>query len=225
MKEVNATFEEPKVARFLFASTTMAWVWLVARVYIGYQWLQAGWEKVTGTESGWHWAFTQSSWLKSSAGLKGFAGYALTQTKGPHAAVNYGWYASFLRWIEHSGGWLAPIIAIGEVAIGVGLILGALTGISAFFGGMLSVSFGLAGVAGVNPLFMAIEFLAPRKAVRAGAPTEFCAELTSSRTAQSRTAQSRTAQKGESPWNTCFSPRGVYWSRSGPKGGMASRVP
>jgi thiosulfate dehydrogenase [quinone] large subunit len=159
MREVNATFEEPKVARFLFASSTMAWVWLVARVFIGYQWLQAGWEKVTGTESGWHWAFTQSSWLKSSAGLKGFAGYALSQTKGPHAAVNYGWYASFLRWIEHSGGWLAPIIAIGEVAIGVGLILGALTGIAAFFGGMLSVSFGLAGVAGVNPLFMAIEFL------------------------------------------------------------------
>jgi thiosulfate dehydrogenase [quinone] large subunit len=159
MKEVNTTFEEPKLARFLFASTTMAWVWLVARIYLGYQWLQAGWEKVTGTESGWHWAFTQASWLKSSAGLKGFAGYALTQTKGPHAAVNYGWYASFLRWMEHSGGWLAPIIAIGEVAIGVGLILGAFTGIAAFFGGMLSVSFGLAGVAGVNPLFMAIEFL------------------------------------------------------------------
>jgi thiosulfate dehydrogenase (quinone) large subunit len=158
MREVNVIYEEPRVSRFLFNSTTAAWLWLAARVYIGYFWLQAGWEKVTGTESGWHWAFTSSSWLKSSAGLKGFAGFALTNTKGPHAAVNYGWYASFLRWIEHSGGFLAPVIAVGEVAIGLALIFGALTGIAAFFAGTLSVSFGLAGVAGVNPLFLAIEF-------------------------------------------------------------------
>ena len=82
----TATFEEPKFARFLFASPAAAWIWLVARVWLGYQWLHAGWEKVTGTESGWHLAFTHDSWLRTSAGLKGFAGFALTNAKGPHAA-------------------------------------------------------------------------------------------------------------------------------------------
>src|SRR5439155_19027464 len=95
----------------------------------------------------------------SSAGLKGFAGFALSNAKGPHAAVNYGWYAAFLRFIERSGGFLAPIIAVGEVVIGIALILGLFTAVAAFFGGMLTMAFGLAGVAGVNPLFFAVEIL------------------------------------------------------------------
>jgi thiosulfate dehydrogenase [quinone] large subunit len=158
MKEAVA-IEEPKIARFFFTSPAAAPIWLVARVWLGYQWLHAGWEKITGTESGWHFAFTSHSWLRSTSGLKGFAGYALTQAKGPHAAVNYGWYASFLRWIGHGGGFLAPIIAIGEFVIGAALILGLFTGLAAFFAGMLTMSFGLAGVAGVNPLFFLVEVL------------------------------------------------------------------
>jgi thiosulfate dehydrogenase [quinone] large subunit len=156
----TTTIEEPTIAKWLFTSTTAAWIWLAARVWLGYQWLHAGWEKITGTGGGtfaWHWAYTSDSWLKTSAGLKGFAGYALTGAGKEHAAVNYGWYAAFLRYIEHGGGWLAPVIALGETAIGIGLIVGALTGIAAFFGGVLNVSFGLAGVAGVNPAFFVVE--------------------------------------------------------------------
>ena len=157
----TATIEEPRAARWLFASKGAAWIWLVVRLYLGYQWLHAGWEKVTGTSAAhwynWGWGFTSDSWLRSSAGLKGFAAGALQNAGHPYAAVNYGWYASFLRWIEGSGGWLAPFIAIGEVLIGVGLILGLFVGISAFFGAVLNTSFGLAGVAGVNPLFFLLE--------------------------------------------------------------------
>ncbi len=157
MKE-TVHIEEPKVARVLFASPAASYLWLAARLFIGYQWVHAGWEKITGTEGGWHWAFTSGSWLRTSAGLKGFAGFALTQAKGPHAAVNYGWYAAFLRWIERSGaGVLAPAIALGEFVIGAALILGLFTGVAAFFAGILSTSFGLAGVAGVNPVFFVIE--------------------------------------------------------------------
>src|SRR5438552_13627123 len=159
MKE-TVHIEEPKVACFLFTPPAAAAIWLVARIWLGYQWLHAGWEKITGTESGWHWAFTSQSWLKTSAGLKGFTGYALTGAGKPHAAVNYGWYAAFLRWIEHSGaGFLAPTIAIGETVIGAALILGLFTAVAAFCGGMLTMSFGLAGVAGVNPLFFLVEVL------------------------------------------------------------------
>jgi thiosulfate dehydrogenase [quinone] large subunit len=156
------TIEEPRVARWLFGSTSAAWLWLIPRVYLGYLWLHAGWEKVTGTSGGtwtWHWAYTSESWLKSSAGLKGFASFALSNSQGPHAAVNYGFYAAFLRWLARSGGWMAPLIAIGEVVIGAALLLGAFTAIAAFFGGVLTMAFGMAGVAGVNPVFFLAEVL------------------------------------------------------------------
>ena len=39
---------EPKLAEFLFADTRVAWVWLLLRLYVGYQWVMAGWEKATG---------------------------------------------------------------------------------------------------------------------------------------------------------------------------------
>jgi thiosulfate dehydrogenase (quinone) large subunit len=46
--EVAAQISEPPIARFLFADTRMAWRWLIVRVYVGYEWLTAGWEKLTG---------------------------------------------------------------------------------------------------------------------------------------------------------------------------------
>ena len=65
----TATIEEPKFARFLFASTGAAWIWLIARVWLGYQWLHAGWEKIAGyspvSNWDWQWHFTSASWLKS----------------------------------------------------------------------------------------------------------------------------------------------------------------
>lgn len=51
------------------------------------------------------------------------------------------------------------MISVGGFAIGILLILGLFTGIAAFLAGMLSVSFGLARVAGVNPMFFLLEVL------------------------------------------------------------------
>ncbi len=161
----DKTIEEPKFAQWLFASPHAAWIWLVARLFLGYQWLHAGFGKVTGADGGfwtWHFAYTSDSWLKSAKPFQGFLGYALTNAnKGPNSAVNYGWYASFLRWLAHPGpaavmSWLIPF---AEMAIGIALIAGLFVGIAAFFGATLNFSFGLAGVAGVNPVFLVLEVL------------------------------------------------------------------
>ncbi len=141
---------EPWFAGFLFASSTAGWLWLLPRLYLGYEWTKAGWDKLT-----------DSAWISTGAALQGFASYASSElTTGDHPAVNYGWYASFLRWIStDSYPWMAKVISIGEFAVGVCLILGLFTGIAAFLAGTLSFSFGLAGVAGVNPLFFLLEVL------------------------------------------------------------------
>jgi DoxX. len=164
-KEQDVTFEEPKFAMWLLSSPAAAWIWLVARVWLGYQWLHAGFEKITGTEGGfwtWHFAYTSDSWLRSSKGLQGFAAYAASNAgKGPNSSVNFGWYASFLRWLGNPGpaAIFSKVIALGEAAIGIAMIIGLFVGVAAFFGAMLNFSFGLAGVAGVNPLFLVIEVL------------------------------------------------------------------
>jgi thiosulfate dehydrogenase [quinone] large subunit len=143
-------FEEPRAAKWLFASPKAAWIWLVVRIYFGYEWANAGYEKIF-----------KDHWLTSTASLKGFVGYALQgAAKGPHSAINYGWYAAFLRWVSGGGaGIMSKLISIGEVTVGVALILGAFTGIAAVLAGTLSMSFGLAGVAGVNPVFFLAEAL------------------------------------------------------------------
>jgi thiosulfate dehydrogenase (quinone) large subunit len=143
-------YEEPKLARWLFASRPAAVIWLVARLYLGYEWLKAGWDKVFGAGS--------DAWMKSGVAVKGFSQFASTQlTKGDHPAVAYGWYKGFLNWIANGQyHWIAKVVAVGEVAIGIMLILGVFTGIAALFGATLNFSYVFAGSAGVNPLFILI---------------------------------------------------------------------
>ncbi len=43
-------------------------------------------------------------------------------------------------------------MAYGELLIGIGLILGAFTGVAAFFGGLMNWNFMMAGSASTNPL-------------------------------------------------------------------------
>ncbi len=148
---------EPPVARFLFADRRVAWFWTIVRFYVGWQWLVAGVEKMTGhnIELG-HWGDAPTAaWVftaNSGAAIKGFAQFALKGTTGPHPSVQ-GWYADFLKtWvIPHAGFW-AYLVTFGEVAVGLGLIAGCLTGIAAFFGVTMNFNYLLAGTVSTNPI-------------------------------------------------------------------------
>jgi thiosulfate dehydrogenase (quinone) large subunit len=158
---------EPPLARFLFADTRMAIVWLIVRVYVGYQWLIAGLEKLTGVDydftssafgkpaSGGAWVFGP----KTGAAITGFATSALKQAGGTHPGVQ-DWYASFLRnlVLPYASFW-AYVITFGEVLVGVGLILGALTGIAAFFGVVMNLNYLLAGTVSTNPILGVLSIL------------------------------------------------------------------
>jgi thiosulfate dehydrogenase [quinone] large subunit len=47
------SIEEPAAAKWLFGSSKAAWIWLVARVWLGWEWLAAGWGKVFGGTITW----------------------------------------------------------------------------------------------------------------------------------------------------------------------------
>jgi thiosulfate dehydrogenase [quinone] large subunit len=141
---------EPSITRFLFSDTRMAPVWLILRLWLGYEWLHAAWGK-----------WMEGGWVGAGAGegVKGFAGYAVTQTKGEHPQVT-GWYASFLEniVIPHAG-LFSHLVIFGETLIGLALVLGAFSGIAAFFGVFMNASFLFAGTAGANPLMAIVAIL------------------------------------------------------------------
>ena len=57
-------FREPRWARFLFASTTAAWLWLVVRLYMAYIFIPAGWGKITSGK----WLFGDGSPIQGLVG-------------------------------------------------------------------------------------------------------------------------------------------------------------
>ena len=84
--------------------------------------------------------------------VSGFLNGALAKTGGDHPSVQ-GWYAWL---IEHvflpNAAAMSYLVAFGEVLVGAALIVGLLTGVSAFFGGVMNASYLLAGTVSTNPV-------------------------------------------------------------------------
>ena len=141
------TIEESPFSHFFLANTGMAWFWLIVRLYLGWEWLTAGWDKVHNP-----------AWAGGEAGaaLNGFIQGALSKTGGPHPDVQW-WYASFLQHAvsPHLVVW-SNLVAYGELLVGIALVLGFLTGISAFFGMFMNFNFMLAGSMSINPIWFTI---------------------------------------------------------------------
>jgi thiosulfate dehydrogenase [quinone] large subunit len=142
-------FDDPPVARILFGDVRLSWLWLIVRLYVGYEWLMAGWGKVQNP-----------AWFGNSAGgaLSGFLKGALAKSTGEHPDVQ-GWYAGFLQNVVLPNAPLwSNIVVVGEILVGIGLILGIFTGIAALFGSFMNFNYLLAGTVSTNPilLFLAI---------------------------------------------------------------------
>ena len=76
----------------------------------------------------------------------------------PKPVIAFDWYRSFIEFVVNSDAhiWLSKIIISDELAIALGLILGAFTGLAAFFGGLMNWSFIMAGSASTNGMLFAI---------------------------------------------------------------------
>src|SRR5829696_2850540 len=90
--------------------------------------------------------------------VAGFAAGALERgTAGDHPDIAYSWYVTWLKWLRDTGHtFFGPLVAIGEVVIGIALILGLFTVIMAFLGAVLNCSFVFAGSAVVTPAMVLV---------------------------------------------------------------------
>ncbi|GMK39286.1 hypothetical protein PCCS19_23400 [Paenibacillus sp. CCS19] len=124
------------------ANKYVAILMIFVRVYLGYQWIEGGWHKLTG-------GFDAAGFLKNAIANP-------IADKTTHELV----YPNFVYFIEH---FALPnvklfniIIPIGEFLVGAGLILGGLTAAAAFFGLLMNFMFMFAGTLNTNPWLVLI---------------------------------------------------------------------
>jgi len=120
-------------------------VWLVVRIYVGWDFLEAGWHKFTGP-----------AWMNGTGqGILGFWTRAVAIPEAPaKPLITFDWYRNFLQFLidTNSAGWFSYVIVFGELAVGLGLILGAFVGLAAAGGLLMNLAFMLAGTTSTNPM-------------------------------------------------------------------------
>ena len=151
----DTVIADPPLARFLFSDTRMAVVWLVLRIYVGFSWLDAGLHKVLD-------AGAKTNYIYDGSGLLAFWQRIAAIPAAPaKPIITYDWYRNFIQFMvdNHWEVFFGKLIAFGETAVGIGLILGAFVGIAAVGGAFMNLNFMLAGSASTNPVLLLLGFL------------------------------------------------------------------
>lgn len=134
----------PGFARFLFNNRAAGLFWLPIRLFVGISWLDAGLHKLS-----------DPGWMQGGQSLLEYWERVVAIPEAPaRPSITYDWYRGFIQILIDNDAqtWFGPLIALGETAVGLGLLVGALTGIAAFFGATMNMSFMLAGSASTNPI-------------------------------------------------------------------------
>lgn len=131
----------------LFTDVRAAWLWLPIRVWLGLQWIEAGWGKLHNP-----------AWMDGGVALKGFWTSAVAIPENGRPAIAFDWYRSFIQTLLDAGAytWFAKLIAAGEFLVGLGLIVGGFVAVAAFCGALMNWNFMMAGSASTNPLMFVI---------------------------------------------------------------------
>ena len=119
--------EEPAFTRFLFSNTKAGLFWLPIRLFVGFSWLEAGYHKFSG-----------KGWLDGGTALRATGSMrSQSRRRGGQPGDHVRLVSHFVQTLLDNNAytWFAPLITFGELAVGIGLIVGCLTGIAAFFGG------------------------------------------------------------------------------------------
>jgi thiosulfate dehydrogenase [quinone] large subunit len=151
--------QDPPIARLFFSSTRMAWLWLLVRVWVGFQWLNSAlgimYSLGLGGKQG---KLFDPAWMASGEAIRGYWERAVTPGASGATPVVFGWYGEFLKFLlaTNSDVWFSKLIVAGELLVGLGLVFGALTGLAAFGGSLMNWSFLMAGTVSTNPLMFGL---------------------------------------------------------------------
>jgi thiosulfate dehydrogenase [quinone] large subunit len=144
----DVEIEGPAFTRFLFNNSRAGLFWLPIRIFVGFEFLEAGLHK-----------WGAAGWTDGTgAGILGYWQNAVAIPTTGHAPITYDWYRDFLNLLinNNAAPWFAWLIVLGEIAVGLGLIVGCFTGIAAFFGALMNISYLLAGSTSSNPVLFTL---------------------------------------------------------------------
>ena len=146
-EETAGQVADPVTWRLLLGNAYFAILWMPLRFFVGQEWAIAGEHKVR-----------DSAWMDGGTALQGYWERAVAIPEQGRPAITYGWFRDFLQYMLDNGwaSWFAKIVAVGELLVGLGLIVGCLVGIAAFFGTLMNFNFMLAGSASTNPVLFGI---------------------------------------------------------------------
>jgi thiosulfate dehydrogenase [quinone] large subunit len=135
--------QDPPIARLLFQNTKASIIWLIVRLYVAFDFLQAGWHKLN-----------DPAWMGDGSGILAFWTRAAGVNSAGQPVIAYGWYRSFIQFLIDSSSavWFSKLIVAGELLVGLGLLVGGLVGVAAFFGALMNMSFLMAGTVSTNPV-------------------------------------------------------------------------
>ena len=139
---------DPPIAQFFFSDSRFAWVWLIARLYVAYTWLNSGIGKLAN-----------AGWVGDGSALKGFWANALKVD--PKPVITFDWYRTFIQYLFDAQAytWFSKLVVAGEISVGIFLLIGAFTGVFALVGGFMNWNFMMAGTASVNPMLFILSIL------------------------------------------------------------------
>lgn len=134
-------------------------VWLLLRLWLGYQWIMAGFGKLFGPNNG--------VWVGDKAGtaVTGFLNGAIAKSPlasgfDPVATPNppvQEWYAILVRdFFLPNATVFSYLVAYGEFLVGLALILGIFTRFAAIMGVLMNLSYLLAGTISSNPQMLVL---------------------------------------------------------------------
>lgn len=123
--------------KFLRENAYAAGLLVLLRLYVGWQWLDAGFHK-----------------LKDGFDAAGFLKGAIANPVADHGTGEL-IYPTFAKFIEHAAlpnvKLINIAIPLGETLVGLGLIVGGLAATAAFFGLLMNFMFLFAGTVSTNP--------------------------------------------------------------------------
>lgn len=127
--------------KFIRENVYVSFMLTILRIFIGWQWLNAGWSKITSGK------FDAS----------GFITDAIGKVTGEHPSVQ-SWWAEFLGMFALPNvGIFNILVPWGEFLVGLGLLLGTFTTFAVLMGVLMNFSYMFSGATSTNPQMILIE--------------------------------------------------------------------
>ena len=103
------TLETPSFINMLFSDKRFSILWLAVRVWLGWQWIEAGWHKVTNP-----------AWMQTGEALKAFWMGAVQIPAEGRPPIAFDWYRTLLQagLDAQVYTWFAKIIAAVKLMVG-----------------------------------------------------------------------------------------------------------